>query len=148
MRMFKTMAILAAAAVIGACGGGGGGGIGGTGTKNPDVSLGTITAFGSVWVNGVEFNSNTATIKIDDNPHPESDLRVGMIARVDGSIANAIANAITVSSAAKGYVESVTGNQMVVMGQTVITNGFVVPLREGENRGFDFEYNLQVQRRF
>jgi uncharacterized protein DUF5666 len=124
MRLFKTMAILAAAAVIGACGGGadGGGGIGGTGTGNPDVSLGAITAFGSVWVNGVEFNSSTATIRIDDNPHPESDLRVGMIARVDGSIANATANTISVSSAAKGYVESVAGNQMVVMGQTVITD--------------------------
>ena len=123
MRLFKTLATLAYAAVIGACGGGGGGGgIGGTGTGNPDVSVGTITAFGSVWVNGVEFQSNTATIRIDDNPHPESDLRVGMIARVDGSISSATANTITVSSAAKGYVESVTGNQMVVMGQTVITD--------------------------
>jgi hypothetical protein len=45
-----------------------------------------------------------------------------MIARVDGSIANATANTITVSSAAKGFVESVTGNQMVVMGQTVVTD--------------------------
>jgi hypothetical protein len=29
-----------------------------------------------------------------------------------------------------------------------VTNGFVVPLREGSDRGFDFEYNLQVQTRF
>ena len=34
------------------------------------------------------------------------------------------------------------------IGRTVITNGFVVPLRTGENRGFDFEYNCQVQRTF
>lgn len=125
MRLFKFVAPLAYAAVIGACGGGGGGGssgIGGTSTGNPDMSLGAITAFGSVWVNGVEFKSNTATIKIDDNPHPESDLRVGMIARVDGSISGATASAITVSSAAKGYVESVVGNTMVVMGQTVVTD--------------------------
>ncbi len=87
------------------------------------MSVGAITRFGSVWVNGVEFKSNTATIKIDDNPHPESDLRVGMVARVDGSISGASATTITVSSAAKGYVESVNGNQMVVMGQTVISDG-------------------------
>jgi hypothetical protein len=31
------------------------------------------------------------------------------------------------------------------MGPFIVTNGFVVPLREGPDRGFDFEYNLQVQ---
>lgn len=111
----------ALAAVLAACGGGGGGGIGGTGGAD-DVSVGGITAFGSVWVNGVEFRtSSDTTIRIDDTVHPESDLRVGMVARVDGSIANGTANAITVASAVKGYVESVGTNQMVVMGQTVVT---------------------------
>jgi hypothetical protein len=120
---FKNLRALvhaALAAVLVACGGGGDGGIGGTGAA--DVSVGGITAFGSVWVNGVEFKTSGATtIRIDDTPHPESDLRVGMVARVDGSIANATASAITVTSAVKGYVESVAANQMVVMGQTVVT---------------------------
>jgi Domain of unknown function (DUF5666) len=125
---FRTLAAGALALIVSACGGGGGdGGIGGTGggggAGGSDVSVGTITAFGSVWVNGVKFDSGTATIRIDDNPHPESDLRIGMVARVDGSISGASASTITVSSAAKGTVESVTGNQMVVMGQTVITDG-------------------------
>ena len=128
LSIFRTLTASALALAIAACGGGGtDGGIGGTGGggggTSSDVSVGTITDFGSVWVNGVEFKSNTATIRIDDNPHPESDLRVGMIARVDGSISGASAAAITVSSAAKGYVESINGNQMVVMGQTVITDG-------------------------
>ncbi|MFO1219215.1 MAG: DUF5666 domain-containing protein [Burkholderiaceae bacterium] len=118
---FRTWLQSALVLALAACGGGGDGGIGGTGGTPPgsDVSIGTITAFGSVWVNGVEFKSNTATIKIDDNPHPESDLRVGMIARVNGSISGAQASEILVGSAAKGWVESVSGNQMVVMGQTV-----------------------------
>jgi len=129
---FRTLAAGALALIVSACGGGGGGGdggIGGTGGGGggggavADVSVGAITAFGSVWVNGVEFKSTTATIKIDDTVHPESDLRVGMVARVDGSISGASATTINVGSAAKGYVESVTGNQMVVMGQTVITDG-------------------------
>ena len=96
LSIFRTLAAGAIALFISACGGGGDGGIGGTGGGGggtaADVSVGTITAFGSVWVNGVEFKSNTATIKIDDNPHPESDLRVGMVARVDGSISGASAS--------------------------------------------------------
>lgn len=109
---------------LAACGGGGGDDSTG-GTSSPDVSIGTITAFGSVWVNGVEFKTSAATaIKIDDNPHPESDLRVGMVARIEGSIAGATASAISVDSKLKGRVESVSGGtQMVVMGQTVLIDG-------------------------
>lgn len=132
---FKTLRALvhgALAAVLVACGGGEGG-IGGTG--GADVSVGSITAFGSVWVNGVEYQTNAGTtIRIDDNVRSESELRVGMVARVDGSIANASANAITVKSAVKGYVEAVSADQMMVMGQTVLTgsgttisNGPVAP---------------------
>ena len=119
----KTLAALAAAttlAVLTACGGGGSsGGIGGTGS-NPDVAVGSITDFGSVWVNGVEYDTRDTTIRIDDNPGVESDLRVGMVVRVDGSIAGARAGEITVDGAVKGFVERVIdSNRMVVMGQTV-----------------------------
>lgn len=34
------------------------------------------------------------------------------------------------------------------IGKTVITNGIAVPLRDQPDRGFDFEYNLHVQRNF
>ena len=34
------------------------------------------------------------------------------------------------------------------MGNWVVTNGVTVPLRDGPDRGFDFEYNLQIQRPF
>lgn len=34
------------------------------------------------------------------------------------------------------------------VGNYVVTNGFVAPIRTGTDRGFDFEYNLQVQRPF
>ena len=68
------------------CGGGGGGtvsegGIGGTG-----VSLGTITGFGSVFVNGVEYDTNNATIIVDDTSVTEAALRVGMVVRVTGDV--------------------------------------------------------------
>ncbi len=103
---------------IGGTGGGGGGGIGGTG-----VALGTITGFGSVFVNGVEFSSSGTVIKRDDSTVSQSDLRVGMVARVDGSITNQQATTITVDSAIKGRVEQVIdANRMRVMGQTVQTD--------------------------
>jgi Domain of unknown function (DUF5666) len=107
---------------IGGTGGGGGGGIGGTG-----VSVGTITAFGSVWVNGVEFSSSGTVIKRDDSTVTQSDLRVGMVARVNGSIAGKSADTISVDSAAKGFVESVNGTtQIVLMGQTITIDGATV----------------------
>jgi len=109
IRKLVTWLAGASALVLAACGGGGssggiggtgGGGIGGTG-----VAYGTITDFGSVWVNGVEYNSGNATIRIDDTVHPESDLRRGMVVRVDGSISGATAATITVDDAVKGFVE-------------------------------------------
>lgn len=34
------------------------------------------------------------------------------------------------------------------MGDWIVTNGFIAPLRRDQDRGFDFEYNLQLQRLF
>jgi hypothetical protein len=36
----------------------------------------------------------------------------------------------------------------LTIGKTTISNGFVVPLRESPDRGFDFEYNLLMNRKF
>lgn len=120
IKRFAASAAVTAAAVLAACGGGGSsGGIGGTG-NNPDVAVGTITQFGSVWVNGVEYDTRDTTIRIDDNPGAESDLRIGMVVRVDGSISGARAGEITVDGAVKGFVEQVIdANRIVVMGQLI-----------------------------
>jgi hypothetical protein len=116
-----------AAALMSACGGGADGGIGGTGTGQVGLSSGTITNFGSVWVNGVEFNSVGSTIRRDDDVIQSAQagddqtlLSRGMIARVDGSIVDKKATTITANSAIKGRVEAVTdANHWTVMGQTV-----------------------------
>ncbi len=82
---------LAATALLGACGGGGGDtagvGTGGTGS----FSVGTVTGFGSVFVNGIRYEDNGArlidddgTVKVlgtDDNP-----LKIGMVVEVTGSV--------------------------------------------------------------
>ena len=114
-----------AAGAIGACGGGSGGidGTGGGGNGGIDgtgVSYGTITGFGSVWVNGVRFDVSDATIKLDDSTVAQADLRIGMVVRVNGSIEDSRAATITVDSAIKGRVEQVVdASHLRVMGQTV-----------------------------
>ena len=90
-RLLVSSFALAAAALLGACGGGGGDtagvGTGGTGS----FSVGTVTGFGSVFVNGIRYEDNGArlvdddgTVKVlgtDDNP-----LKVGMVVEVTGSV--------------------------------------------------------------
>lgn len=123
--------LLAAPLALTACGGGaeGGGGIGGTGgggdggggANNTGMAFGTITGFGSVFVNGIEFSTSNSTIKLDDNSVTQNELRIGMVVRVDGSIDNKQAATITVDDAVKGRVEQVQdASRLVVMGQTVL----------------------------
>jgi hypothetical protein len=125
LKVLKTLALTTIAALLlSACGGGGGGGSSGVAPADSGdagaVSYGTITAFGSVWVNGIEFHTGSSSFRIDDNPGLESDLRIGMVVRVDGSIAGQSASQITVDDAIKGRVEQVLdANRMLVMGQTV-----------------------------
>jgi len=113
------------------CGGGtqlAGGGIGGTG-----VSQGPITGFGSIFVNGVEFNTNNATIIKDGTtigPLPTNDLKnylkVGMIVTVNGDIANrtsGTAATVTYAKELEGPITAVTPpNTITVLGQTVIVD--------------------------
>lgn len=64
------------------CGGGGSAGIGGTGISI--TSSGTITAFGSIFVNGVEFETNNSTVNGDLSQ--VSELGLGMVVTVRGEI--------------------------------------------------------------
>jgi Domain of unknown function (DUF5666) len=124
-KTLTTLAATAALALLAACGGGGGSGTapppdGGNGTSASAIAYGTITAFGSVWVNGVEYETGSAAVRFDDSPGGADDLRVGMVVRIDGSADDRSASAITVDSAVKGRVEAVLdANRMIVMGQTI-----------------------------
>ena len=44
-------------------------------------------------------------------------------------------------------LDTLVGVQTIIR-QTAITNGFVVPLRSGPDRQYDFEYSLSMNRRF
>lgn len=70
------------AGVLAGCGGGGGGGV----SSSAITAAGTITGFGSIFVNGIEFHTGSSSISIDDNPGIESDLALGMVVTVTGTV--------------------------------------------------------------
>jgi len=124
-------AVVAAAAVVGltACSGGGSS----TSTpqaaaqSTPVVSSGAITGFGSVFVNGVRFETSSAAFTINGKPGTQADLRVGHVVTVHchrDDNGNSTADRIDFDDLVKGPVDSVdaAAGTLVVMGQTVLTD--------------------------
>jgi len=77
-------------------------------------------------VNGVHYVTSSATIKIDDNPSDEDQLKVGQVVVVGGSIddngVDGTASSVTVESVVKGPVDAMynaTTRELGVLGQTV-----------------------------
>jgi len=108
------------------CGAGGSttsasGGTGGTGS--PAYAAGQVQGFGSIFVNGVEFETNRAAFTVDGRAGTsQNDLAIGMVVTVKGSFRGATGNAVSVSyhDVIEGYVDDkLNANTLVVMGQTV-----------------------------
>ena len=96
------------------------------------ITVGPITGFGSVIVNGTAFNTNAATVTMDGNPAIVSDLGVGMVVAVRGTLnlaSNvATASAIRFANDADGPVASVNriNNTFTIMGRMVIVDELTV----------------------
>jgi hypothetical protein len=130
-RRLEWMLAAFAAAMVAACGGGGGGGGGGEGPTGgidrggSTLAQGPINGFGSVIVNGVRYSTTGATVTIDDQPGTESDLRVGQVVRVEGTVnADGItgtARKISFNDEVEGPVQGIdlAASRFVVLGQTV-----------------------------
>jgi hypothetical protein len=121
--------VLAASALAG-CGGGGGvtllPGTGGTGI----YAQGAIAGFGSVVVNGIKFDDSGAVVQIDGVAASSQDLRLGMVAGVQGQRGVdpnlGIANRLDVWSIAQGPATQVQSGQFLVAGMTIQTNSATV----------------------
>jgi hypothetical protein len=118
---------------ISACGGGGSsdtptlqpppptGGIGRTG-----FAYGPITTFGSIVVNGVRYDTSSADFTVNDAQGSQSDLRVGDVVIVKGSVnsdgVTGTADTVSFEDAVTGPVQDVdlALSLLVVMGQTVL----------------------------
>lgn len=90
------------------------------------TSVGRITGFGSVFVGGVEYETNQTAITKDGRPalNGDNDLKVGMIVTVRGSAngTQGVATSIEFNDELEGLVQTndlATGGSLKVMGQTV-----------------------------
>lgn len=133
-RMLAAAALLVALLAAVATGCGGGVGVGGTGATA--FAAGPITGFGSIFVNGVEFDDASARVEDEDGvPSARAALRLGMLVEVESGVIGGITSAPTATatriryaSAIVGPVASVdaAGGTLVVLGQTVATTGTTV----------------------
>ncbi|MCP5181885.1 MAG: hypothetical protein H6993_16475 [Pseudomonadales bacterium] len=114
-------------AFISSCGGGAGGGV--SIIDRSGVYVGQVTAFGSVFVNGVEFDTGATTFTIDDQPSSEDKLQVGQIVRVSGSLAadgtTGTADALSTDPWTRGLVTAVNAasGTVTVLGTTIRVDG-------------------------
>ncbi len=125
--------VLAASAVTAGCGGGGTTGIAGLpGTGGTGVfAQGAISGFGSVIINTIKFDDTLAAVLIDGQSATSADLRLGMVASVQGQrgsdATQGTANSIEVWSIAQGLLSAGratpgSSGQFTLSGMTVLTD--------------------------
>src|SRR5262249_18762237 len=98
-----------------------------TGNGSSVSTTGAITAFGSVVVNGIHYDTTTATVTLNGASVTEAQLAVGQIARIGGNHNNtAVGNAdtIDVDDRLVGPITSTDAvrSSLVALGQTVTVN--------------------------
>jgi hypothetical protein len=98
-----------------------------SGSASTQTSVGPVSAFASVFVDGTEFTDSSATITIDGVSSGESQFRVGQVATVGGGSSGTAgtANSITVTTKLVGPVSAIdlAASTVTVLGQTVQITG-------------------------
>jgi len=90
--------LIAGIIALAGCGGGSGTNVAGIGGSGKTIS-GTITGFGSIFVNDVEYDIDNASFDINDDSGPglsEADLSIGMVVTLTGSDDGTVGTATTV----------------------------------------------------
>jgi hypothetical protein len=96
------------------------------------VTVGTISGFGSVISHGIEFNTDSASVVMDGQPANLSDLRIGMMVAIRGTVNDetgaAVASAIHFADDVEGPITSINTvtNTFVVLGRTVFFDELTV----------------------
>lgn len=116
-------------ATLYSCGGGNDsqvadGGIGGTG-----VTQGRVSGFGSIFVNGIEFNTDMANFTVNDANGTQDDLGIGMVVRISGTRDQAAgtgeAESVEYHSLLEGVIERndiALDNTLTIMDQIITVN--------------------------
>ena len=122
--------LVCAAALTAACGGSSGGGASSNtpnvGAVPPEsaVAFGAISGFGSIIVNGVRYDTSSASFSIDDSPGTEDDLEVGDVVIIDGTVSSSgttgTAISVTFNDNVEGPISAIPdATTLIVLGQTV-----------------------------
>lgn len=128
LRLLLTIAALGA--WLTACGGGGGDGVGSSGTGF-GASLGTISGFGSVIVEGARYDDGGASVTIEQDPtapapSAAASLRLGM--QVEVRFSGTAARSIAAAAEVVGPFGSSTADGLIVAGQSVRIAGGDAPV--------------------
>ncbi len=127
----KTL-LAATIATLTACSGGGDDSTTALTPSAAGTSSGVITGFGSIFINGVEYETDTASIDIDGAALDERELGVGDVCVIEGSVnadgTTGTAVSVKCADELEGYVVDVSAlladgsGTLNVMGQTVTVN--------------------------
>lgn len=126
-KLFAMLAALSIATLgITSCGGGGGS----TSTGTQVASKGVVTGFGSVFVNGVKYDTTSSGIIIDDSSVTVDSLKVGMVVKVKGVLnddgVTGSASSIEYEDDLEGPVANLTATGFSVLGQNVVVTATTI----------------------
>lgn len=148
MNTLITKSALASAIALSivACSPSGSGGLAGIGGSGY-VSSGSVSGFGSVFVNGVEFETDSATFDIDGVSGTQDDLAIGMVVRVNGTInddgISGTATNISYDEELKGPVTGLTAPDADGITRSFMVLGIKVIL-DSSGTTFDIDSDLPV----
>ena len=131
--LFNLLGAVGLIGLFSGCGSGGDGGASGPVSSSASGSAaasGTITGFGSVFVNGKKFDTSGSSFTVGGQPGSQGDLKLGMTVVVTGSFNGdqRSASSVRQRDAVEGLVQSVAvdGLSLVVMGQTVLLDNTTI----------------------
>jgi len=135
-KAIMSVAALVLSVFITACGGGGGGSVAGGGIGGTGVTSGTVSGFGSVFVNGIEFETDGASRDVDDEISTSNGfdddtvLGIGMVVTITGTVnadgASGTADSIVYDDDVEGPVAVIEEDMDMVTKTFNILNDTVV----------------------
>lgn len=142
--LFNLLGAVGLVGLLGACGSGGDSApVGASGSASGSAAAsGTITGFGSVFVNGKKFETSGSSFTVDgESGKSQGDLKIGMTVLVTGSFNGnqRSASSVRQTDAVEGLVQSVAadGLSLVVMGQTVLVDNTTIIDKSTQNPNRD-----------
>jgi len=127
-------ALAAVVLVLAGCSNAAGGGDGSGTASVSGFARGVITAKGSIFVNGIEYETSSSTVTVDNVSGNDDNLAIGMIVDVKGTInpdtGMGVANEVSYSTSIEGTVDASSIDDVSgtfdVFGQTIQTDASTV----------------------